>query len=346
MMLRAGPESNLRQDIELIKATGERAAKLTRQLLQFSRQQVLQPRIASLWSIVSEMEEMLRRLIGEHIELHILPRKATRKVKIDLVQMQQVIMNLVVNARDAMSNGGKIIIEIADVDLDEEYARTHVDVKAGPHLMLAVSDNGCGMSPETQARLFEPFFTTKEQGKGTGLGLSTVYGIVKQSGGHIWVYSEPGKGTSFKVYFPAAHEKSAEVSNPVLPLIQSGGETILVAEDEEPIAALVQDILSARGYKVLVALTVDEAIRLSEQKTENIHLLLTDIVMPKFSGKELARRIRQTRPSMKVLYMSGYTNDTIVHHGVLEDSTEFLEKPFTPSVLARRVREVLDGRSA
>jgi CheY-like chemotaxis protein len=285
---------------------------------------------------------MLRRLIGENVEFHILPSKSSRPVKIDPAQMQQVVLNLVVNARDAMPQGGRVTVEIADVDLDEEYARAHHGVSPGPHVMLAITDTGCGMTEETKARLFEPFFTTKEKGKGTGLGLSTTYGIVKQSGGHIWVYSEPGYGTCFKVYLPAAQDSLSTVSSALLSPVKSGGETILIAEDEEAILELIRDVLSEHGYRVLVSKTADEACHLSLEEKGEIHLLLTDVVMPELSGKQLAARLMINRPSMKILYMSGYTSDAIVHHGVLDEGIEFLEKPFTPGSLCRKVREVLD----
>lgn len=333
-----------RRDIELIQNTAERAAMLTRQLLQFSRQQVLQPKVLDLNAIVSEVEKLLHRLIGEHIEVMLRLSPKLSLVKADPGQLQQVMMNLAVNARDAMPNGGKLIIETQDVELDEEYARKHAGVIPGIHVMLAVSDNGVGMDDETSARIFEPFFTTKEQGKGTGLGLSTVYGIIKQSGGNIWVYSEPGRGTTFKIYLPRASELSPaeKTSSFSLRAVQQGNETILLVEDEPGVRELVAEILSAIGYTVLSASNGDEAIEMSQRHNGTIHLLITDVIMPEMSGRELANRISAVRPDTRVLYITGYTSDAILHHGVLDEKIALLEKPFTPASIARKVREVLD----
>lgn len=330
--------------VEEIKKAAERAASLTRQLLAFSRKQVLQPRVFDLNTLVADMGKMLRRLIGEDIELATALTEDPVQVNADPGQIEQVLMNLVVNARDALPQGGKITIETAPVEIDHAYAGMHVAVRPGPYIMLAVSDNGSGMDEETRKHIFEPFFTTKEQGKGTGLGLSTVYGIVKQSEGNIWVYSEPGQGTTFKVYLPqvaaAAPEPEAVVAEAPMP---SGLETILVVEDEDVVRGLVRHILQDAGYKVLDAGRGEDAIRLCAEDGQAIDLLLTDLVMPEMTGREVAGRSSELRPGLKVLFMSGYTDDAIVHHGALEANVDFIQKPFTPADLARKVRKVLDS---
>ncbi len=326
-----------------IKHAADRAAALTRQLLAFSRRQVLAPQVLDLNHVVANMDKMLRRLIGEDIELVTVCKEGLGRVKADPGQLEQVIMNLAVNSRDAMPRGGKLTIETANVELGEAYVRNHAAVNPGRYVMLAVSDTGHGMDAETQARIFEPFFTTKEQGKGTGLGLATVYGIVKQSGGNIWVYSEPGRGATFKIYFPRAEEVAKFVEPP--PTRDSaprGSETILLVEDEDAVRSLVRALLEPNGYKVLEARQAVEALSICERHKEPIHLLLTDVVMPTMSGRVLAARLAPVRPEMKVLFMSGYTDGAIVNHGVLEAGTAFLQKPFTPDSLGRKVREVLD----
>jgi CheY-like chemotaxis protein len=286
---------------------------------------------------------MLHRLIGEDIELVTVLGPDLGKVKTDPGQIEQMIMNLAVNARDAMPSGGKLTIETADVELDEAYARDHIAVKPGRYVMLSVSDTGCGMSPEVRERLFEPFFTTKEIGKGTGLGLSTVYGIVKQSEGSVWVYSEPGTGTTFKIYLPRVGEPLEAKRDKVAgEKLTHGSETILVVEDEEAVRKLAVRILERHGYIVLEACNGGEALCLCEQRKGPVHLILTDVVMPEMSGRQLVDQFRQVWQDSKVLYMSGYTDNTIVSHGVLEEGVNYIQKPFTPDALARKVHEVLN----
>jgi two-component system cell cycle sensor histidine kinase/response regulator CckA len=313
-------------------------------LLAFSRRQVLQPKVIDLNAIVLGLDKLLGRLMGEHIEMVTRCGANVGHVKADPAQVEQVIMNLVVNARDAMPKGGRLTVETVDVDLDAAYARDHVAVKPGPYVMLAVSDSGVGMSPETVAHIFEPFYTTKESGRGTGLGLSTVYGIVKQSGGYIWVYSEPGKGTTFKVYLPrVAEQVEAKPDAVEIPEAGKGSETILLVEDEEAVRELASRILFAKGYSVVAAKSTKEAEQLSEKYGGKIHLLLTDIIMPGTSGRELARRITARHPRTRVLYMSGYTDNVLAQGGVLEAGLSFLQKPFTPGALVQKVRDVLDS---
>jgi len=344
MLSRLAADDPLRAHVSEIRSAGDRAASLTRQLLAFSRQQVLAPQVLDLNAVVANMDKMLRRLIGEHIDLVTVCEKPLWRVKADPGQLEQVIMNLAVNARDAMPKGGKLTLETANVELSGAYARAHVAVKPGRYVMLAVSDTGCGMDAETQSHLFEPFFTTKERGKGTGLGLSTVYGIVKQSGGNVWVYSEPGRGTTFKVYLPLVDEPLEDlrpVEARAVPV--RGTETVLVVEDEVSVRSLVRGVLESHGYRVLEACHGADALAISDQHGGPIHLLLTDVVMPEMSGRDLASRVVPRRPGIRVLYMSGYTDDAIVHNGVLDAGTAFLQKPFTPDALAHKVREVLDG---
>jgi len=333
-----------REEVEEIRKAAERATALTRQLLAFGRRQVLQPQVLDLNEVVANMGRMLQRLIGEDIHLLTVLDAELWPVKVDPGQFEQVIMNLAVNARDAMPGGGKLTIETANVVLDEKYARRHVSVKPGPCVMLAVTDNGCGMDKETQSHLFEPFFTTKAKEEGTGLGLSTVYGIVKQSGGNIWAYSESGLGTTFKIYLPRVEEAVKTYKPKVVPTVSPGGsETILLVEDEEAVRAIVSKILQNKGYTVLEAHHGHEALQICKDHQGPIHLMVTDVVMPHMSGRELAERLTSLRPELRVLYMSGYPDKAIAHHGVLEAGTSFLQKPFTLSALECTVRDLLDA---
>ena len=333
-----------RNGIEQIKEAGHRAASLTRQLLMFSRQQVLEPKVLDLNEVVSNIGKLLRRLIGEDITQVLCLHPALGRVRIDPGQMEQIIMNLAVNARDAMPGGGQLTIETKNVELDNTYARTHALVQPGPYVMLAVSDTGCGMDADTQARIFEPFFTTKGLGSGTGLGLATVDGIVKQSGGNVCVYSELGKGTTFKIYFPRV-EQTAELPDPGAAAVEllRGSETVLLVEDDEMVRALAQAILERYGYHVLAARNVNDALHFAQEGSEQIRLLLTDTIMPGMNGPDLARRVQSIRPEIKVLFMSGYTDKVISCTAALDSGTAFLQKPFTPQTLTRKVHEVLNS---
>ena len=329
---------------EAIRKAGLRAASLTRQLLAFSRQQMLEPKVINLNKVVTDTEEMLRRLIGEDIELTTVLEPALGQVKADQGQIEQVIMNLIVNARDAMPQGGKLAIETANVDLDEAFAQQHPPTLPGRHVLLAVTDTGVGMDRERQAHIFEPFFTTKGS-KGTGLGLAVVYGVVKQSSGYIWVYSEPGKGATFKIYLPRveeAVEKASPSTSP--PEYLKGSETVLLVEDEESLRRLTRSLLEQSGYTVLEASEGAEALQIAHQHQGTIHLLLTDVVMPGTGGRVLAEKIALTYPDTKVLFMSGYTDYAVTAHGVLEEGTFLLQKPFTRGALMGKVREVLDSK--
>ena len=337
------PGDAKRDDLEQVRKAADGAAALTRQLLAFSRQQAVEPRVVSLNTVVEGLHKILRRVIGEDIELTTTLAPDLGAVRADVGQLEQVLMNLAVNARDAMPTGGRLTVETANVEHDPDYARDREAAAVRQFAMLAVSDTGCGMDEATKARIFEPFFTTKEPGKGTGLGLATVYGIVKQAGGFIWVYSEPGQGTSFKIYLPevdATAERTTAVAGARAP---RGTETVLLVEDAAAVRAVTKQVLERQGYVVLEAPDGEAALRLAQQHRGPIHLLLTDVVLPRVSGRELAERLTQVRPDMRVLYASGYTDDSVVRHGILELGTAYLQKPFSPESLARKVRNVLDA---
>jgi PAS domain S-box-containing protein len=321
----------------------ERGGTLTRQLLAFSRQQVLEPRVFSISDHLESVRNMLTRVIGEDIRLVIIPGDPKLHVKVDPTQLEQVIMNLVVNARDAMPDGGRLTIETSEIDIDDEYCGRNPEARLGRHVMMAVTDSGCGMSPEVLSRIFEPFFTTKEQGKGTGLGLATIYGIVKQSGGHLSVYSEVGHGTTFKVYLPMTTEDAEKSEAPAVEKpVPCGEETILLVEDEESLRCVTQEYLSNKGYRVIVAEDFQKALEASEKEARRIDLLVTDVVLPGSSGPKLADRLASSRPDMKVLFVSGYTADALVHGDVHRTDFAFLSKPFSLNTLARKIRGILD----
>jgi signal transduction histidine kinase/DNA-binding response OmpR family regulator len=345
LLERLGPDPGLRGPAQEISSASERATSLTRQLLAFSRKQMLTPKVIDLNGVVTENLRMLTRLIGEDIDLVMIPAAELGPVKADPSQIEQVIMNLAVNARDAMPQGGRLTIETANVKLDEAYARLHAPVQPGDYTMLAITDTGVGMDSETQSQIFEPFFTTKGT-KGTGLGLSTVYGIVKQSDGYIWVYSEPAKGTSFKIYLPhVTTEEARLVEQPVATATtptETPRETILVVEDELNLRRLTRQFLDNQGYTVLEAADGAAAVQICVAHQGTIHLLLTDVIMPGMNGRELAQRVSEIRPNMKVLYMSGYTENAIGHNGTLDAGVKLLQKPFTLHALKATVREVLD----
>jgi CheY-like chemotaxis protein len=339
-----GASSALCEHAVEIEKAGQRAASLTKQLLAFSRQQVLTPAVLNLNTLVSDMEGMLPRLLGEDIAVSLALHSELGSVKADQSQIEQVIMNLAVNARDAMPQGGKLKIQTANVELDQVYARDHPGSKAGNYVLLAVTDTGTGMNAETLAHIFEPFYTTKERGKGTGLGLATVYGIVKQSNGYIVVDSAPGKGTTFQIYLPqhigkpATEEREVDSGEKL-----RGSESILLVEDSEPLRKLAQTFLESAGFRVMSAEHGEDALQVASRHGKTFDLLLTDVVMPGMNGRVLAEHLLPRQPGMRVLYMSGYTDSFIAGHGVLEPGTHLLHKPFTDEVLIRKVREVLDG---
>ena len=335
-----------REDVDEIRKAAQRAAALTRQLLAFSRKQVLEPRVLGLNALVDNMDKMLRPILGENVALRAVPAADLHAVRADPNQLEQVILNLAINARDAMPKGGKLTIETANVELDAEYAARHASVVPGRYVMLAVSDTGTGMDATTQKRIFEPFFTTKDPGRGTGLGLATVYGIVKQSGGTIWVYSEVGKGTTFKIYLPAVDVPAEELGLATAPAHLAGVETILLVEDDEQLLHLAHRALEAKGYTVLAADRGAAALEIARRHQGPIHLLLTDVTIPDMDGPALAAALRKERGSeLRLLYMSGYADQAIVRHGVLDADVAYLPKPFTTEAIARRVREVLDAPS-
>jgi len=341
------PEDPMRRDLDEITGAGKRAAGLTGQLLAFGRQQILQPIALDLNAVITGVAQMLKRVVGEDLDLNVVRAPGLWTVKADPGQIEQVLMNLVVNARDAMPTGGKLTIETANVELDSTHAANHVGL-AGPgrYVRLAVTDTGSGIHPGTRDRIFEPFFTTKEEGKGTGLGLSTVFGIVRQSGGNICVSSQPGEGATFNVYLPQAGPAcAASIEAAIETDAEGGSETILVVEDEETVRLLARRILEGCGYRVLDAQSAGDALLLCEKHAGTIDVLLTDVVMPRMSGRELAERLRPLRPDMKVLYMSGYTDDAVTRHGIRNSDVAFLQKPITPHTLTRKLREVIDSKS-
>ncbi|HUL29930.1 MAG TPA: ATP-binding protein, partial [Thermodesulfobacteriota bacterium] len=344
-LARIDGDKPLEEDIEEIEKAGDRAADLTRQLLAFSRRQIMELRLLDLNSLLKNLDKMLRRVIGEDVELITVMAKDLGRIKADPGQIEQIMMNLAVNARDAMPDGGRLIIETANAELDAAYAHTHVSISPGRYVMISVSDTGIGMTPQVKDRIFEPFFTTKERGKGTGLGLSTVYGIVKQSDGSVWVYSEPGKGTTFKIYLPRVDDSPKELEEKETKKESPRGrETILIVEDEAEVRKLTRLILLRQGYKILEAGSGEEAMKICQEGRGPFHLLLTDVVMPQMNGRQLGEQLGQMqmcRP-LKVLYMSGYTDNAIVRHGILERGMNYIQKPFTVDGLARKVREVLD----
>lgn len=341
-----GPDSPLQQYTEEIRHASERAVGLTRQLLVFSRRQTVQPIVLDLNDVLAGMEKMLLRLIGENISVTMVPGQQTGRVKADSGYVGQVLMNLVVNARDAMPHGGKLTIATTNVTLDEHHANTHTDALPGDYVMLSVSDTGTGMTAEVKARLFEAFFTTKPKGKGTGLGLATCQTIVQQSGGHIGVYSELGQGTTFKIYFPRIEQPLDAAARPVIGPLPRGTETLLVVEDEPSVRRLAGGVLAAQGYEVLSATNGQDGLRVARaHKGSPICLVVTDVIMPLMGGKVMAEWLRATYPELKILFTSGYTDDAIAHHGVLEPGVAFLPKPYTPATLARKVRAMLDNES-
>jgi two-component system cell cycle sensor histidine kinase/response regulator CckA len=342
---RVGVDGTIRGYLEEIKKAGERSALLTNQLLAFSRRQILHPQMITVNDVINDTMNMLKRMIGEDIDLVTHLKPTAGSIKFDPGQLGQVLMNLAVNARDAMPDGGKLTIETSNIFIDPNYASTHVGLLPGAYVLLSVSDTGTGMSSEVQEQIFEPFFTTKAVGKGTGLGLATVYGIVRQSGGGIFVYSEPGHGTTFKIYIPrVADEHPAEEEPEITPKLAIGSETILLAEDEELVRSLSRQVLESCGYHVIEASDGIEAMEILEKDTGSVDLLITDVIMPRMGGRELSERLRLTRPELPILFASGYTDEAVVRHGVLDSNINFLQKPFTLDDVARKVRDLLDAR--
>ncbi|HVM75276.1 MAG TPA: PAS domain S-box protein [Candidatus Saccharimonadales bacterium] len=346
MLLKSGSGSRpVMERVEQIKMAGEEAAAVTRQLLAFARQQVSEPQVLDINLVLTDLEPLLRRIVEENIRLEMSLSRDLGDVKIDRSQLAQVILNLVANARDAMGRGGRLTIESSNAYLGEAYARDHIDVEPGAYVQLSVTDSGQGMDKETVSRIFEPFFTTKEKGEGSGLGLATVYGIVRQSGGHIWVYSEPGRGTTFKIYLPRVSGTGGEDALAYSDEASNGTETILLVEDSKLLAKVTRDYLMSAGYRVLMAAEASEALKVAEEFTGRIHLLLTDVVMPHMNGRELSELLLRQRPELKVLYMSGHTAGVISKTALLEDDVAFIEKPFTHDALGRKIRHLLDAGS-
>ena len=344
--MRLPPDDPVQKLVKNIVHSGQRAAELVGQMMTFSRKQVIETKILDLNQVVVQIEKMLGRIIGEHIQMETLLAAELWPIEADPSQIEQIIVNLAVNARDAMPNGGWLTIQTSNVVLDEPYVANHLGVEPGRYVLLVVSDTGIGMSDEVKSRIFEPFFTTKEIGKGTGLGLATVYGIVKQSRGHIWVYSEEAQGTTFKIYLPSAAQKAGALPDdrPAHALLP-GTETILVVEDESAVRELTTVVLQGAGYNVLVAENGQDVLRLLQESDHQIQLLLTDVVMPGMSGAELAELVHQSDPHLKIVFMSGYADNIIAHHGVLKSGICFIEKPFSPQSLTQIIRETLDGNS-
>ncbi|MGB7847654.1 MAG: ATP-binding protein, partial [Candidatus Acidiferrum sp.] len=344
MMLKSAPSGAPHVErVEQIKMAGEEAASVTRQLLAFARQHASEPQLLDLNVVLTDLEPLLRRIVEENIRLEMVLARDLGEIKNDRSQLSQVILNLVANARDAMNQGGRLTIETSNAYLGEAYARDHLDVAPGPYVQLSVTDSGEGMDKETVSRIFEPFFTTKEKGSGSGLGLATVYGIVRQSSGHIWVYSEPGRGTTFKIYFPRVSGISEEELRETQgDTVASGSETILLVEDSRLLAKVTRDFLVSAGYRVLLAAEASEALVLAEEYGSRIHLLLTDVVMPHMNGRELSELLLKKRPDVRVLFMSGHTAGVISQNVLLSEDVAFIEKPFTHDMLGRKIRQLLD----
>ena len=345
-VLQLPEEDPLRAQLESIYNAGEKAAALTRQLLAFSRKQVMEIKVIDLNELIRNMIKMLGRLVGERVEMQDTLGDSIGTIKADPGQVEQIVMNLAVNARDAMPDGGTLFFETSSIFLDADYCRSHPEMTPGPYVVFSVSDTGHGMTPEVREKVFDPFFTTKKRGEGTGLGLATVYGIVKQLKGQIFAYSEPGTGTTFKIYFPEFKEVVEPLDQKESPAILGGSETILVVDDEPAIVVLVEDTLQSLGYEVLVAPSGEAALEVAKSCGKKINMLLTDVIMPGMNGRELAEKLMANDPEIKVLFMSGYTDNIITHQGVLKPGIMFVNKPLAPDQLARKIREVLDRASA
>ena len=341
-LIKLGPDDPLREQLEAIYEAGKKASTLTRQLLAFSRKQVLEMKVINLNSLLEDLTKMLKRMIGEDIQVRMMLDPNAGNIMADPGQIEQIVMNFIINSRDAMPEGGTLTIETQAVDLDEDYCRTHAEITPGTYIALCVTDTGKGMPPEIMEKIFDPFFTTKTKGAGTGLGLSTVYGIVKQHNGHIYVYSELGSGTTFKIYFKEIKKTADGKTSKQFQPMKGGTETILVADDEISIRKLVRDTLAPLGYKVLEAADGQEALEYFQRHRDEIDMLLTDVVMPRMTGKKLAKKLLEEKPDLKVLYMSGYTDNVIAHQGILDKDIEFINKPLVPSILTKKIRAVLE----